>query len=62
MDFEPVRQHKKLVAANPFTEMVLFQFTVSNGQTIMLVAEATQATQIPNICIPSCQFIFTTEL
>jgi len=41
MDFEPLRQHNKLVAANTFTEMVLFQFKISKGQTIMLVAEAT---------------------
>lgn len=61
MDFEPVWQHNKLVAANPFTETVLLHFTISKGQTIMLVAEATQATQSPNISVPSCQFNFTTD-
>jgi len=49
------------VAANHFTEMVLFHFTISKGQTIMFVVETTQATQIPSICILPYQFIFTTE-
>jgi hypothetical protein len=40
------QQCNKLVAANPFTEMVLFIFTIYQEQTLMLMADASQTTQI----------------